>query len=56
MNSFLVFGLVSLVVMTVMAMIFTAMNKGPSTLLAIAAVITAATSLVGALMLFQFPS
>ena len=56
MDSFLVFGLVSTVVMTVMGMTFAAINKGPSTLLAIAAVITAATSLVGALMLFQFPS
>jgi hypothetical protein len=55
-NSLVVFGLVTMVVMTVMAMIFPAMNKGPSTLLAIAAVITAATSLVGALMLFQPPS
>jgi hypothetical protein len=55
-NSFLMFGLVTVVVLTILGAIFAAMKQGPSTLLAIAAVLTAATSLVGALVLLPFPS
>ena len=55
MHTVLQWALVAVVIVAIFIVIFLAMQQGPDTLLAVAAVIAAGTGLVGALLHFRSP-